>query len=152
MNNFLIDIERLTVFQHEIVNKKRGRCFKDKDFLTTFVQKFCSRQMKETFGMYIRRLRESHDLPLRKVAAALDIDPSTLSKIERDERVANREMVEKLATLFSIDKNVLIITLLSDKVVHELVGETCSEQILKEAGEKIKYIKYNSLKQSELGF
>ena len=33
----------------------------------------------ETFGEYIRRLREEKNLPLRKVAAQLDIDTSTLS-------------------------------------------------------------------------
>jgi len=38
---------------------------------------------KETFGEYIRRLREEMNLPLRKVAAQLDVDTSTLSKIER---------------------------------------------------------------------
>ncbi len=46
-------------------------------------------QNKETFGELIRKLRERNGLPIRKVAAHLDIDPSTLSKIERDERSAN---------------------------------------------------------------
>jgi len=40
----------------------------------------------ETFGEYIRRLREEKKLPLRKVAAQLDIDTSTLSKVERGDR------------------------------------------------------------------
>ena len=35
----------------------------------------------KSFGEYIRRVREERDLPLRKVAAALDIDTSILSKI-----------------------------------------------------------------------
>jgi cytoskeletal protein RodZ len=37
-----------------------------------------------TFGGYLRGLRESKGLPLRKVAAQLDIDTSILSKIERN--------------------------------------------------------------------
>ena len=45
------------------------------------------------FGEYIRKIREEKGLPLRKVAAALDIDTSILSKIERNERTATKEMI-----------------------------------------------------------
>jgi transcriptional regulator with XRE-family HTH domain len=38
--------------------------------------------MKETFGEYIHKLRVENNLTLTKLAAALDIDQSTLSKIE----------------------------------------------------------------------
>jgi transcriptional regulator with XRE-family HTH domain len=41
---------------------------------------------QETFGEIIRKLREDHNMPLRKLAAALDIDQSTLSKIETNQR------------------------------------------------------------------
>ncbi len=51
----------------------------------------------KSFGEYIRRVREEKKLPLRKVAAALDIDTSILSKIERNERVATKEMISILA-------------------------------------------------------
>jgi transcriptional regulator with XRE-family HTH domain len=53
----------------------------------------------KTFGEYIRKVREERDLPLRKVAAALDIDTSILSKIERNERVATKEMIPILAEI-----------------------------------------------------
>lgn len=53
----------------------------------------------KAFGEYIRRIREDRDLPLRKVAAALDIDTSILSKIERNERVATKEMIPILAEI-----------------------------------------------------
>jgi transcriptional regulator with XRE-family HTH domain len=51
----------------------------------------------KTFGEYIRKSRENIGLPLRKVAAALDIDTSILSKIERNERRATIEMIPILA-------------------------------------------------------
>ncbi len=54
------------------------------------------------FGEYIRKSREDKGLPLRKVAAALDIDTSILSKIERNERRATVEMIPILAK--SLDK------------------------------------------------
>jgi len=50
-----------------------------------------------SFGEYLRNRREELGLPLRKVAAELDIDTSILSKIERNERVANKEMLPVLS-------------------------------------------------------
>ena len=50
----------------------------------------------ETFGEYIRVLREEHEMPLMKLVAFIDIDQSTLSKIERNERHPVKDMVSKL--------------------------------------------------------
>jgi transcriptional regulator with XRE-family HTH domain len=107
-------------------------------------------QNRETFGELIRNLREQNGLPIRKVAAHLDIDPSTLSKIERDERSANREYVKKLSELFNIDEKTLLVNYLSDKVMYELVNEEFSNEVLKVAEEKIKYIRSKNIKQSKL--
>jgi len=38
----------------------------------------------ETFGEYIRQLRINANLPIRKIAAQLDIDATLLGKIERE--------------------------------------------------------------------
>lgn len=105
---------------------------------------------KESFGEHIRALRESQKLPLRKVAAALDIDPSTLSKIERGERYANKEMLPLLADLFNESEEELGLILVSDKVAYELMQEDNPDQILKVAEEKIKYLKIKNLQQSSL--
>lgn len=53
----------------------------------------------KSFGEYIRKIREERNLPLRKVAAALDIDTSILSKIERNERTATKEMIPVLSKI-----------------------------------------------------
>ena len=50
-----------------------------------------------TFGEYLRNRREQLGLPLRRVAAELDIDTSILSKIETSERTATKEMLPILA-------------------------------------------------------
>jgi len=42
-----------------------------------------SKKNDTSFGEYIHQLREERNLPLRKIAAELDIDTSTLSKIEK---------------------------------------------------------------------
>ncbi len=63
----------------------------------------------KSFGEYIRKSREDIGLPLRKVAAALDIDTSILSKIERNERRATTEMIPILAeTLKKAEKEIEI--------------------------------------------
>jgi len=63
----------------------------------------------KSFGEYIRKAREDKGLPLRKVAAALDIDTSILSKIERNERRATIEMIPILsATLDKTEKEIQI--------------------------------------------
>jgi transcriptional regulator with XRE-family HTH domain len=108
--------------------------------------------INESFGEHIRKLREQNGLPLRKVAAVLDIDPSTLSKIERGERSANKELITVLADLFKEDIEILRLILLSDKVANDLYSEQNSNVILKVAEEKIEYLKNKNLKQGLLNF
>ena len=63
----------------------------------------------KSFGEYLRKAREDKELPLRKVAAALDIDTSILSKIERNERRATTEMIPVLSeTLGKTEKEIQI--------------------------------------------
>lgn len=107
---------------------------------------------RDSFGEHIRKLREDLGLPLRKVAAALDIDPSTLSKIERGERSANKEMLPVLAKIFGESEDSLGLNLLSDKVAYDLMREENPGEILKVAEEKIKYLKIRNLEQGKLDF
>ncbi len=94
---------------------------------------------KISFGEYIRELRESANLPLRKVAAELDIDTSTLSKIEKNERNANEQIIDGISRIFRIDKSELKLRYLSDKITYQLLDEDNGLEILKVAEEKIKY-------------
>jgi HTH-type transcriptional regulator, competence development regulator len=97
--------------------------------------------IKKTFGETIRSHREEQNLPLRKVAAYLDLDTSTLSKFEKNQRHPNREHVLKLAELFGLDAQDLLIMYLSDRVVYNLIDESSSDEVLRVAEEKIKYIR-----------
>jgi transcriptional regulator with XRE-family HTH domain len=94
-----------------------------------------------TVGEIIRKLREEKEMPLRKLAALLDIDQSTLSKIERNERNANEDMITKIAQIFDTDFKTLKINLLSDRIAYDLLDETLSDEVLKVAEEKILYLK-----------
>lgn len=96
-------------------------------------------QYLDSIGTQIRKLREEAEMPLRKLAAFLDIDQSTLSKIERDERRANPQMIEQIAKIFKTDKEKLLITFYSDVVVYEIQKESSFSEILKVAEAKIEY-------------
>ncbi len=93
------------------------------------------------FGEYIRLLREERNLPLREIAALLDIDTSTLSKIEKNERNPSEQILEKLSEIFSIKMADLKVRYLSDKITYQLLDEKDGIEILKVAEQKIKYHK-----------
>jgi transcriptional regulator with XRE-family HTH domain len=72
------------------------------------------------FGEYLRNRREQLGLPLRKVAAELDIDTSILSKIERNERVATKEMLPTLAKTLEVQDKEIQIEFIQSTVLSEL--------------------------------
>ena len=92
-------------------------------------------------GDILRELREKRQLPLRTVAAFLDIDQAILSRMERGQRKASREQVIKLSEYFEVDANELLVAWLSDKVVYALADEEMAMDALKVAEDQIKYIK-----------
>lgn len=72
------------------------------------------------FGGYLRNRREQLGLPLRKVAAELDIDTSILSKIERNERVATKEMLPTLAKTLEVQEKEIQIEFIQSTILSEL--------------------------------
>jgi transcriptional regulator with XRE-family HTH domain len=93
----------------------------------------------KSLGNTLRELRESKLLPLRIVAAYLDIDQAILSRIERGQRKASREQVVKLAGYFNVNEDELIIAWLSDRLVCEIADEQLGIEALRVAEEKVKY-------------
>ncbi|MCX2680960.1 helix-turn-helix transcriptional regulator [Galbibacter sp. EGI 63066] len=91
-----------------------------------------------SIGEQIRKLREDQGLPLRKVAAELDIDQSILSKIERGERKASKEQIIQIARIFDVNERELLINYLSDRVVYDLKDEDLATDALKVAERKIR--------------
>lgn len=94
---------------------------------------------QKTFGEHLKFLRENQGSPLRKIASVLDIDQSTLSKIERGERLANCSLLPKIAEAFNVTEKSLKLILLSDQVAYQIMEESNSHEILKVAKQKIKY-------------
>jgi transcriptional regulator with XRE-family HTH domain len=100
----------------------------------------------ETIGEKLRHIREEKELPLRKVAALLDIDVAILSKMERGERKITKEVVLKLADIYGYNANDLLVSFLSDKILYEIQDEDLGIEALKVAEERAKYIKANKKK------
>lgn len=95
----------------------------------------------KTFGELIRSLREARGMLLREVAAALQIDPSLLSRIETGEKRATRDQVIQLAKILKADENELLVNYLSDKIVYELIDEDLALEAMMAAEQKINYLK-----------
>ncbi|MFH1298179.1 MAG: nucleotidyltransferase domain-containing protein [Bacteroidota bacterium] len=104
----------------------------------------------ETFGEQLRRYRTEQKLPLRAVAAFLDIDQAILSKIETGTRRAARNQVLKLAEFFEIDSTDLLVTWLSDNLVYELQDEDLALKALELAEEVIAYKEFKKVDRQKL--
>ncbi len=99
-----------------------------------------TKEIMTSFGEQIRTLREEKELPLRKVAAFLDIDPSLLGKIERNKRQPSKELIKQIAFFFKIDEKNLIRQFISDQIAYKIIEEGDME-ILKVAEKKVMYLK-----------
>lgn len=73
-----------------------------------------------SFGAYLRNRREELGLPLRKIAAELDVDTSILSKIERNERAALKEMISTLASSLELEIKEVEIEFIKSTILSEL--------------------------------
>ena len=104
----------------------------------------------DSLGDIIRKLRKERVLPLRTVAAFLDIDQAILSKIERGQRKPTREHVVKLATYFKVKENDLIVAWLSDKLFYEVEDEAMALKALQLAEEKISYIAFKKIDRKDI--
>jgi len=76
-------------------------------------------QDKASFGEIIRKLRQGREEPLRVVAAAVGIDSTLLSKLERGGRFPTEVQISKFAKLFKIPEHELKGRVIADKVTSE---------------------------------
>ena len=108
--------------------------------------------MKETFGKYIHNLRIDAKMTLTKLAAALDIDQSTLSKIENQKRNIPPEIIPKLAYVFKLDQKELEKEYCSEKIADILYPQEEIKELLRLAEDKVKYMKINRTQQGKIDF
>ena len=108
--------------------------------------------MKEPFGEYINTLRCDNGLTLTKLAAALDIDQSTLSKIENGKRSIPVEILPKLSATFNLDLKHLEHEYFSEKIAEIIYPQEEPKQLLLAAEEKAKYMRIKNQQQGKINF
>ncbi len=108
--------------------------------------------MRETFGEYIHNLRIKHGLTLTKLAAALDINQSTLSKIENQKRNVPEDILPKLASVFHLDIEALKKEFYSEKIAELIYQVQDSAELLTLAEEKAKYYRATKPRQGNFKF
>ncbi|WP_159516914.1 helix-turn-helix domain-containing protein [Sunxiuqinia indica] len=87
--------------------------------------------MKNTaFGAYLKALREEKKIPQRKVAHAIDVDTSTLSKMELGERQITIGMIKPWAEALSVDFKEVQIKYISGKIIHDFDGQPFLKEAL----------------------
>lgn len=109
----------------------------------------------KTFGAYLRDLREEQDIPQRKVAEALDIDVSVLSRIESSNRFPRKNietLISRLAILFKKTERELWDNYMSDEIAFKLMSSENFDEIVSQAKRKINYIKTKNMTQSIIKF
>ena len=94
-------------------------------------------------GEIIRNKREEKGMLLRQLAAIVDVDSAILSKIERGERKARREQIEKIANALELDNEDLLIEYLSENIAYEILDEKKAHDVLRVAESKIEYLRNN---------
>jgi transcriptional regulator with XRE-family HTH domain len=75
------------------------------------------------FGAYVKAQRDKKGIPQRIVAHALNIDTSTLSKIELGERQFTVDMVKPLCAILEMDYKALQIKFLKEKILIDFKGQ-----------------------------
>ena len=95
------------------------------------------------FGNKIRELREKQGLLLRQLAAKLEIDTATISKIELGTRHAKKEHLPIFSNILKIELQELEILWLADKLYGIVENENCGLSALKLAEKEIKNKKTN---------
>lgn len=94
-----------------------------------------------TFGEHLRVLREEARLTLREVAGSLQIDPSLLARIERNERQPTKRLIKDISAYFKINEKTLLTEVLSDQIAYKILDEEADLNILKIAEQKVSYLK-----------
>lgn len=82
------------------------------------------------FGAFLKAQREQKGIPQRLVAHALNVDTSTLSKMELGERQITLAMIDPLAKALDLDFKTLQIHFISEKILTDFSGQSFLSEAL----------------------
>ncbi len=85
----------------------------------------------ESFGTLIRAARKQRGEPLRVVAAAIKIDSTLLSKLERGERFPTEVQIARLAKYLHLSPDELTASVLADKLLAQSASPAIAQRAAK---------------------
>lgn len=91
-------------------------------------------------------------MTLTKLAAALDIDQSTLSKIENGKRQIPESILPKLSAIFNLELKTLEKEFYSEKIAEMIYPKADTSEWLQLAEKKADYLRIKRQKQGKLEF
>ncbi len=106
--------------------------------------------MTETFGEYIKRLRNKSGLTLTQLAAQLDLDSANLSKIENSKRDFDEKRLKQLSVALNLDLDKLKTEFYGNLIAKKLYENKCSNEVLTVAKKKVAYLRSINVKQINL--
>ena len=104
----------------------------------------------ETFGEYIKRLRNESSLTLTQLAAQLDLDSANLSKIENGKREFDEKRLGQLSNALKLDLENLKTEFYSNLFAKKLYENKCSIDVLTVAEKKVEYLRSTKVTQTNL--
>ena len=91
-------------------------------------------------GQKLKELREAKGFVQRQVAAELHVDTAYISKIESNEKPLSRQHLTKLAELFGVTEDDLLMFWLADKLYDIVKGEPLAKRSLEIVTREIKHL------------
>ena len=82
----------------------------------------------QTFGEWLRQMRDEKNVPLRVVAAAAEMDQAHLSKVELGYRVPTDKQAAALARYFDVDSHEMEARRIAEKFRQDFADNPAAEK------------------------
>jgi len=89
-------------------------------------------------GEKLKKLRETHGMLQRQVAAELDVDTAYISKMESNDKPVSKSYISKLALLYCVNEEELLILWLADKVYDVVKNQDVALKAMEVVEEELK--------------
>ncbi len=106
----------------------------------------------ESFGEYIRRLRNEKGLNQTELAAKVGLDSGGLSKIETGKKAFKEDKLPLFAKALGVQLEEIKTQFFSEKFAEDCYKYKCPETVFQLAEAKAKYYKSTKVKQGNFKF
>ena len=104
----------------------------------------------ETFGLYIKKLRNENGYTLTKLAALLDLDSANLSKIENGKREFDEKRLKRLSIALKLDLDKLKTEYYGNLFAKKIYENKCSNDVLTFIEKKVQDMRMTKSKKNNI--